>query len=667
MDGHRKCGVCLEPEESLKLDNLCPVCHKPLTLGVLYRVSQLADRTLKEKPQHIDPFHNLVPLPEILSEVLKTGPSSKKVESYYESIIKKCGNELTLLQDYPLEDIEKASSPLLSEAISRLRQGQVIRKAGFDGEYGVIRLFEEKELQDKLHPSLFSGEAIVSDKKIIAKKNPAHPQVIAQNKKPKASEASSTQVVLDEKQKQAVEHQEGPLLVVAGPGSGKTRTLTHRIAQLIEKGLAKPEQCLTLTFTRRAAKEMLSRLEKLLGKEADKIPVTTFHGLSFKILEENRLELGLPRGFRVASLEERMEYLEEKLKIKRTKAKKLIEKIATAKSQHKNGEKDPELAQAQLALKDLRDTQGLLDYEDLIDLSQQLLSKDERLQQYYQNRYPWISVDEFQDLDPAQHALLKLLVPKAGNLFAIGDPQQSIYGFRGSSLEAFFNFNEDFEGAQTITLDKNYRSSTEIVQASQQVMEKNCSQSLAKVQAIRGHGSLLQIHEAKTEKSEAEWIVIQIEKLLGGASFFALDSGRTEGHALSELSFSDIAILYRQESLSEAIEVALSRAGFPYLKHSTRPLSEEASLKPLLKILKQQEAASLSLKEAWESLKKSHETTHPGLLKLQTLIQEDWKNFWREVSLDQDLDTLDPRSDYIRLLTLHAAKGLEFKAVFILG
>ena len=147
LDGHRNCNIRLSPEESRKLDGICPVCNKPLTLGVLHRVQELADRTGEDKPDSTDPFVSLIPLPEMIAETEGVGPCSKRVVKEYDQLLFKLGAELTILNDMPLEEIQNLSnSSLLTEAIARMRKGNVIREAGYDGKYGRIRLFHQNEL-----------------------------------------------------------------------------------------------------------------------------------------------------------------------------------------------------------------------------------------------------------------------------------------------------------------------------------------------------------------------------------------------------------------------------------------------------------------------------------------------------------------------------------------
>ena len=148
LDGHRKCNIRLSPEESRELNSICPVCHTPLTLGVMHRVQELADRTSEKKPENTDPFVSLVPLPEVVAETSGVGPATKRVAKQYDQLLYKLGAELPILNDIPLEEIRNHSgSPLISEAVARMRKGDVIREAGYDGEYGRIRLFQEHELK----------------------------------------------------------------------------------------------------------------------------------------------------------------------------------------------------------------------------------------------------------------------------------------------------------------------------------------------------------------------------------------------------------------------------------------------------------------------------------------------------------------------------------------
>lgn len=314
-DGHRKCNICLTPEETKKLNGICPVCGKPLTIGVLNRVCELADRGPDNKiiPVTGGEVFSLVPLPEIISEINGVGPQSKSVTIEYEKLIQKFGSELSILRQVPIDDISK-HSPLLGEGISRLREGKVIRHAGYDGEYGVIKLFEKDELVKKNFINLKLDIEIPQTKQeekqeknySIPLNKPVSDEAPKKENKPKKNK-------LDEFQKNAVESLDSQLLIIAGPGSGKTTVLTRRISHMITEKNIKPENCLAITFTKRAAQEMRERLYKLLNTKSELINIHTFHSLCFSILKENYEKAGLKEGFRVITDKEKELYKDKEL------------------------------------------------------------------------------------------------------------------------------------------------------------------------------------------------------------------------------------------------------------------------------------------------------------------------------------------------------------------
>src|SRR6266545_5312000 len=221
LDGHRKCGVRLEPAETRRLGDRCPVCGKPLTVGVLHRVEELADRPAGFRPPGAAGFRNLIQLPQLVGEVLGVGPKSKGVGATVAAMVERLGPELEILERVPVEAIAKAASPLVAEAVDRVRRGAVIREPGYDGEYGVLRVFGPEELRAP------SSAATLFE-----------PQ-------PAPTPASSASVLegLDPDQRAAAVAGPGPLLIVAGPGTGKTRTLTHRLAHLVSGRGVPPEHC----------------------------------------------------------------------------------------------------------------------------------------------------------------------------------------------------------------------------------------------------------------------------------------------------------------------------------------------------------------------------------------------------------------------------------------
>src|SRR5690606_23551115 len=329
-DGHRACGISWLPAQTRAAGGACPRCGRPLTVGVLSRVEDLADRDEDAPPPpHARTVVHLVPLAEVLGEIHGVGPRTRTVTGRLNELVATLGPELDILMRTPLDEIRRAGGELLAEAVRRLRAGEVRRTPGYDGEYGVIRLFGPGELSGPAGGALFE----------VAATAPAAPAATAHATTSRAgsSRAASSRAAagaaapapaavsaapvdvprepvlagmeevgtglldrLDAMQRVAASAPGGPLLVVAGPGTGKTRTLTHRIAYLCAELGVTPDQCLAITFTRRAAAELRSRLADLMGPAADGVTVATFHSLGLAILRENAAAAQLSPGFRVA-------------------------------------------------------------------------------------------------------------------------------------------------------------------------------------------------------------------------------------------------------------------------------------------------------------------------------------------------------------------------------
>ncbi len=705
-DGHRKCGVRLSPKETLALEGRCPTCGGRLTVGVLHRIETLADRSEAEAvaPPTAGAVKSLVPLPEILSEILQVGAGSKRVAHSFDQALAKLGPELTILEDLPAEDVSRAASPLLGEAVSRLRAGNVTRDAGYDGEYGVIRLFENDELA-KLREGdlLFDAPVVRRRKKADAGEPEAKPVVACREKSaPRTGRAGgleddalgaedrrddpspnpSTQgrgeaailAALDADQRAAAAHIEGPLLVVAGPGSGKTRMLTHRIAHLVTDHGAAPEHCLAITFTRRAAEEMRERLARLLPGAAN-VPVHTFHSLGLSILSANPQAAGLEPGFRIAGEAERVAAFSAAMNISERKAKTLLRRISKLKRAGPESI-DETLAQALAAYATLLAANNWIDFDDLVGLAVDALTRNAALAQGLRERFRFISVDEFQDADDAQYRLVRLLAPDAADLCVIGDPDQAIYGFRGADSSHFARFAKDYPSAVTLPLKRNYRSSGTIVSAASQIIAQTRGDPLI-AEIVREMHDKIAIHAAPTEAAEAEFVVAEIERLIGGHSFFSIDSGRSGGSGEQALSFADIAVLYRTEAQSGAFAEALSRAGMPFKTSAHAPLTESPAVAALLAGLAEG-PPDMPLTEALAEAARytSDKDTPPAaapsdaLNRLTHLAKRcggDRARFHEAVALSSEQDFFDPRADRIALLTMHAAKGLEFPVVFVAG
>jgi DNA helicase II / ATP-dependent DNA helicase PcrA len=686
LDGHRTCGVRLEPPETRRLDGLCPVCSKPLTVGVMHRVEELADRPEDGPPARPVPFRNLVPLPEVLAEIHGVGPKSRTVEQAFSQIVGRLGPEIDILERLPLEDVARVGDGLLGEAISRLRAGRVRREAGYDGEYGVIRLFEPDEIRGRSvvaplfadpHPVARPAKVLTPGPSPISPPSPAgrgekevfHPS-------PGDGRAGDGRGAggedLDPEQRAAAGIVDGPLLIVAGPGTGKTRTLTHRLAHLIlERGVA-PERCLAVTFSRRAAAELEERLAVLLPETASRLLVTTFHGLGLTLLREQAREVGLDRGFRVATPEERIEIVREAFEISPSRAERLLEEI----SRSRRG--DPSPSDQAAAYVEALERRNLVDFDDLLLRPLRLLQERPDLVAHYQERFRWISIDEYQDIDPLQYALIRLLAPPGANLCAIGDPDQSIYGFRGADVGFFLRFQQDYPGARVVHLTRNYRSTRTLVEAACQAIRPASLVPNRRLVAVReGTSERVIIQPAASERAEAELVVHTLERLLGGTTSFSFDSGRVGHGDAPELSFADVAVLYRTDSQAAPLIEALGRAGIPFQKRSHRPLTEDLGVRALLPILqKGSEGRSVEA-----LLEKAILELVPGtsadpavvlagaelLRPLAVRFRDDLDGFLAEVAVGGEVDTWDPRAERVSLLTLHASKGLEFPVVFLVG
>ena len=665
LDGHRKCGTRMTPAASLANGNRCPVCGEAVTIGVLHRVNALADRSEMQAeaavPATAGEVKSLVPLPEMLGEIAASGVQSKIVERGYDRLLTKLGAELAILQSVPVEDIARAESSVLAEAISRLRAGKVIRESGYDGEYGTIRLFEEGELKGLTGGVLFEAPTMKRPTSETAKKAPpAAPPAIA------PARVAEITGELDEDQRAIVEIVDGPLLIVAGPGSGKTRTLTERIAHIVEQGTA-PESCLAVTFTRRAAAEMRERLARRLPA-AERVPVHTFHSLGLSILREHASAAGLKPGFRVAAESERVAMLAEVFKVPPRRAETLLNAISKAK----RTQVAPvgEVAEALAAYRDALAARKWIDFDDMVGLAVKLLSDAPALAARYRERFRYISVDELQDIDDQQYRLLALLAPAGANVCVIGDPDQAIYGFRGADAACFGRFKQDHPKAKLVGLRKNYRSRGTIIAASSQIITASRHEPAAA--AIHDMHDRITIHAAPSERAEAEFVVSTIEHLLGGHNLFSIDSGRADG-AESNLSFADIAVLCRTGAQLSVLGEAFARSGMPFNKHSHEAIAAQPAVQALLRALEKDTGKKLRDQIDAASVVDPQvdaaavETARQYLRQLADVHGQNREKFFDAVALATESDFWDERAERVSLLTLHAAKGLEFAVVFVVG
>lgn len=410
---------------------------------------------------------------------------------------------------------------------------------------------------------------------------------------------------LNPAQQTAVDHTGSRLLIIAGPGTGKTHALTHRIAACI-KYLKDNEQILAITFTKKAANEFFSRL-KNLKCDLSTIEAGTFHSFCLKILKRYYKEAGLNENFNVIE-EEKINGILKELWPEQSNRERM--QIYDRISLYKSSQFDEDIPSEVLLYNNVLANRNMLDFDDILLKVYRLLKSNPAILEHYQQTYPYIFIDEYQDVNNIQHQLLKMWAGTGNHLTAIGDPNQAIYGFRGSNITFFESFAQDFAPATQLSLNENFRSLSFIIEASNQIMQKSASKYIPEVTSnIHSEGKIV-IHQAATEKAEAEFVVHTIEKLLGGTSMFSQDTKRVGRNDLGEVSFGDIAVLYRLNSQSRALKEAFDRSGMPY--HIATKESED-DVCPL-----------------------------------------------RTIEADIDVEK-------ISFLTLHAAKGLEFPVVFMSG
>ncbi|OGW46030.1 MAG: hypothetical protein A2078_11725 [Nitrospirae bacterium GWC2_57_9] len=453
---------------------------------------------------------------------------------------------------------------------------------------------------------------------------------------------------LNEAQQKAVTTTEGPLLVVAGPGTGKTLTIVRRIAWLVQKGVP-PENILAVTFTNRAAREMKERTARLLGDAASGIFIGTFHLLGLRMIREQ-----VSRAFILLNRDEQAEVLKSLMKGTSKAVQQTLERISRIKNflEEMTNPPQPSFAKGgnvktagelkavyenyQAAL----EQRGCLDFDDLIRLPVELL-QDEAVGQNYRERFRYIIVDEYQDINPAQYRLLRLLTGTSGNLCAVGDSDQAIYSFRGADLGNFLNFEKDFPGAARVTLSQNYRSTGVILQAADGVIRKNQKRIVKQLAATREEGKPVLLISVPDERTEGAVILEEIGTRMGGMDHEGarVNSERTDGPC----RFSDFAVIFRTNAQARALEEAFAASGIPF----------QMVGKP----------SSVQRKDAEETVAFLRSLLNPG----GTGDQPRKTQSNAEALLLTEADFFDPRADAVALMTMHMAKGLEFRFVFIAG
>ncbi len=387
---------------------------------------------------------------------------------------------------------------------------------------------------------------------------------------------------LNDAQREAVAAPPQPLLVLAGAGSGKTRVLTSRIAYLVDAHQVSPLSILAVTFTNKASREMRSRIEDMLGIPMGGMWIGTFHGLAHRLLRQHYEEAGLPQAFQILDSDDQLRMIKRSLKeLALDEAywppKQLQWYINGHKEEGRRASQVPPSNDAQqqtlLAVfkhyESLCQRFGLLDFSELLLRAYELLKNNEVLKERYQTRFQHVLVDEFQDTNSIQYSWLRLLVEKSHNLFAVGDDDQSIYGWRGARVENILQFEQDFPDTKTIRLEQNYRSTTHILDAANAVIKNNGSRLGKNLWTAGEEGEPVKVYTAFNEQDEARFVIDQIQSWVNQGG-----------------SRNDVAILYRSNAQSRVFEEVLINVGMPYRVYGGLRFFERAEIKDALAYLR---------------------------------------------------------------------------------
>lgn len=388
---------------------------------------------------------------------------------------------------------------------------------------------------------------------------------------------------MNQRQAEAITTTEGPLLLMAGAGSGKTRVLTHRIAFLIEEKSVNPWNILAITFTNKAAKEMKGRVRELLGKQAEDIWVSTFHSMCVRILRRDVEQIGYSQNFTIIDAAEQRTLMKNVLKMLNIDPKKydpraILGNISNAKNalltpedyQKMQGSYFEEIVGRcyEVYQKELHKNQ-CMDFDDLIMNTITLFDKSPEVLQFYQNKFQYIHVDEYQDTNHAQYILVNLLAKRLKNLCVVGDADQSIYGWRGADMQNILDFEKDYPEAQTILLEQNYRSTQNILQAANQVITNNQNRKDKNLWTDNTAGQAITYYRGDSERDEAQFIIENIQQTM-----------EAEGK-----KYGDFAVLYRTNAQSRVVEEMLLKANIPYTMVGGHKFYDRKEIKDILAYL----------------------------------------------------------------------------------
>lgn len=461
---------------------------------------------------------------------------------------------------------------------------------------------------------------------------------------------------MNDKQTEAVLQTEGPLLVLAGAGSGKTRVLTHRVAYLIEHNNVMPWRILAITFTNKAAKEMRERVIKLLGPDGNDVWVSTFHALCVRILRRDADKLGYNRAFTIADPGDQRTLIkrvlqQQNLDIKKFDPRSVLGAISNAKNALQTPAMMREAAgnpfETTVATvyesyqRELQANQAM-DFDDLIMLTIKLFNQDADVLGYYQDKFQYIHVDEYQDTNDAQYTLVNLLAKKHGNLCVVGDGDQSIYGWRGANMENILNFEHDYPDAHVTLLEQNYRSTKTILRAANDVIQRNVNRKKKDLWTDNAEGEPISYYRGQNENDEAHYVVAKIQE------------EREQNHH----DYGDFAILYRTNAQSRVIEETLVKANIPYTMVGGHKFYDRKEIRDVLAYLTlvANPADSMSLERIINEPKRGIGAT--SVEKLRDFAE---MNDWTELEATQNISLATTLSARVR--TAMEKFGLTLKHV----
>ena len=752
MDGHRKCNLCLTPSDTLKYNGICPVCGRKITIGVSHRVEELSDREEGYIRENAKPFESLVPLPEVIGASSGHSAASVKVQREYQKMLSELGPEFEILRNLPLEDIRRVSGTRVAEGIGRLRRGRVERIPGFDGEYGVIKLFSAEELNNTEGQMSFfellrtqdsekektekAGEETGKANEEITGAKEEGQQSIGDQKNTaerQDTEGQNMSARLNPEQEYAVRCTSPHIAVKAGPGTGKTKTLVSRLRYLLEYRKVRPAEITAVTFTNQAAGGMRERIEKETGKKQTgrAMQIGTFHAICLNFLKEQGEEFTLMGEAQQLIMAEEVisqtgvnakpgRFLEQ---VSRRKAG--MESALTGDPSDAGISDDPVWQQAFRIYEERKKELHLFDFDDL------LLRTAERIEsgqvtEGWEKRFRYLLVDEFQDINPAQLKLVQLWSQAGRELFVIGDPDQSIYGFRGADSACFERLGQEYDDLEIISLKENYRSAPQILKAALAVISAAEAGEKEEREMLHPNcpdGAPVRLVRAGSPMGEAIFIAKEINRMAGGMGMIEAHQTAWEHPEKKIRSFDEIAVLCRTHHQAELVEKCLRTESIPYVIAGREDYLNEESVQNSIcffGLLEQTEesgnlpdmtgdisgmevCAKYFWKLEWSDM--AEEVVRNILLKYHPLYKkkkpqkflEQWMEemkltddpamqkllqasvFYKtmteflyalELGVESDLKRCGSKkytSDAVTVMTLHGSKGLEFPVAFIYG